>query len=164
MKLKIGICIECGPDGAPTPLIAKRCKNHYWKHRNEVNAKKSHNKAKTQAKQVLGTFFASQTLVMPKCCEECGNVLPVTPSWMRRACIAHILPKRPDYGFPSVAIHPMNKIFLCPDCHTNMDNLGDRFILKMKTLPVMIERVAILIPLLPPEELNRLPDYFLKAS
>lgn len=161
IKQKIGACVDCPKGAAHAPLIAGRCQNHYWQHRSKVNSKKAGNVAKKAKKEVLGTYFANQALLMPNCCEECGAVLPKSPEWMRRACIAHILKKRADFGFPSVAIHPQNKMFFCPDCHTNMDNLGDIFILKMKSLPVMRERVAILLPLLTPAELRRLPDYFL---
>lgn len=161
IKQKTGRCIDC-PGGSPdVPLIAKRCQMHYWKHRESVNKKKPRNIAKKITKQVNGAFIASQTLVMPERCEECMTRLPKAPEWMRRACIAHILPKRSEHGFPSVAIHPLNKLFLCPDCHTNMDNLGKEYILKMKMLPVMRERVAQLLPLLTEKELNRVPDYFL---
>lgn len=34
MKIKTGSCIDCTTHG---PLIAKRCQNCYWKHRNKVN-------------------------------------------------------------------------------------------------------------------------------
>lgn len=158
MKPKTGNCIDCGNS---SPLIAKRCQNCYWRHRSSINASKPKNKAKKAQKQVLGTYFASQILAMPEKCEESGVLLPKSPDWMRKACIAHILKKRADFGFPSVAIHPLNRIFLHPDIHTNMDNLGKDYIMKMKSLPIMKERVAQLLPLLTPEELRRVPDYFL---
>lgn len=161
IKAKIGLCIDCPEGSEQVPLIAKRCKNHYWKNRNKVNAGKMKYKERLQDKKVLGIYFASQTLIMPSFCEECNKQMPTSPAWIRKACIAHILAKRPDYGFPSVAIHPVNKVFLCPDCHANMDNLGSVFILKMKILPVLIKRVADLIPSLTPGELSRVPQYYL---
>lgn len=160
MNVKTGKCLDCPQGAQDSPLIAKRCPRHYWEHRAKINAKKPKAKAKVERQKDLSVFFASQTLTMPLFCEECNAKLPQSPSWMRKACIAHILPKRPDYGFPSVALHPKNKIFLCPDCHTNMDNLGADRIKKMKTLPVMQERVKELIPLLTQAELNRLPQHF----
>lgn len=161
IKAKTGCCIDCPAGSREVPLIAKRCQTHYWQNNQKVNSEKPKNKAKKVAKKVTGAFIASQTLVMPERCEECGNRLPTSPDWLRRACIAHILPKRPDFGFPSVAIHPLNKMFFCPDCHTNMDNLGEMVIVKMKSLPIMKSRVAQLIPLLTPAETNRVPEYFL---
>src|SRR6185437_15513330 len=100
IKQKTGKCKDCPPGSPDVPLTAKRCKNHYWQYRSKVNALKPKNKQKTQGKQVFGTFFASQLLKLPINCEECHGVLPTSPSWMRRACVAHILSKRPDYGFP----------------------------------------------------------------
>lgn len=161
IKTPIGKCIDC-PAGSPDkPLTAKRCGTHYWAYRSKVNAEKPKNKAKKEAKKIVGAYMASEAIPFPEFCEESGQRLPKSPEWMRRACKAHILKKRADYGFPSVAIHPKNMIFLMPDIHSNMDNLGEAYILKMKSLPLMRERVKILIPLLTPEELNRVPDYFL---
>ena len=161
IKQKVGRCIDCPPGSEEQPLIAKRCNFHYWAFREKVNKDKPKNIAKKLQGKVMGIYFASQVLVMPERCEESGQLLPKSPAWMRKACIAHILKKRADYGFPSVAIHPLNRIFLHPDIHTNMDNLGERYILKMKSLPLMRERVKKLLPLLTADELNRVPWYFL---
>lgn len=161
IKQKVGKCIECPAGTADAPLIAKRCQSHYWRHRSKVSAEKPRNQAKNEENKVLGTYFANEVLQMPRCCEECDAVLPTSVAWMRRATVAHILKKRSDYGFPSVAIHPLNKMFLCIDCHTNFDNLGDVFILKMKMLPEIKSRVAQLLPLLTPGELNKVPEYLL---
>lgn len=161
IKQKTGVCIDCPTGSREVPLIAKRCKNHYWQHRAKENTHSVKKAAKEARQAELKVFFANQTLVMPDKCEESGQQLPKSPAWLKKACIAHILPKRPDFGFPSVAAHPMNKIFLHPDIHSNMDNLGRDYIMKMKSLPVMKERVAILFPLLTPEEKNRVPEYFL---
>ena len=164
IKQKIGHCKKCPPGAKEVPLIAGLCNSHYWHHRREVNSNKPAAKAKKVAKTVVGAFFASQTLIMPRCCEECGDPLPRSPEWMRKACIAHILKKRVDFGFSSVAIHPMNKMFLCIDCHANFDNLGDIFINKMRMLPIIKERVSILLPLLTAKELARVPDYLLPTA
>jgi len=160
MKAKTGNCKDCAKD---TYLTAGRCERCYWQHRRQENAHKAGNMRKQQQRMEHKVYFASQLLKMPTTCEECGAPLPgpSAPSWMKKAVIAHILPKRPDHGFPSVATHPVNKVFLCIDDHTNMDNLGDRFILKMKSLPVLKERVKQLLPLLTPDELRRVPEYLL---
>lgn len=160
IKTKHKVCKDCPPGTSPGPVTAGRCKTHYWAYRRKVNDEKRANKDKKAVKGIVGVYMASQTLKVPECCEESGQPLPKS-GFMRRACIAHILPKRPDYGFPSVAAHPMNKIFLHPDIHANMDNLGSEYILKMKSLPLMRERVKVLIPLLTDEELKRVPEYFL---
>lgn len=162
IRQNIGRCKDDDhTDTKEVPLIAGRCQFHYWQHRQQVNKDKPKNKAKKAEKATFAVFFANQALTFPEKCEETGQRLPKSPAWMKRACIAHILKKRSDYGFPSVATHPANKIFLHPDVHSNMDNLGEAYILKMKSLPIMKERVKILLPFLTPEELNRVPEYLL---
>lgn len=39
--------------------------------------------------------------------------------WVRRGSIAHIIPKRPVGGFPSVATHLHNFLILCLSCHSD---------------------------------------------
>ena len=139
--MKIGKCIDCAPDAPAKPLIAKRCEFHYKTHRNKVNAGKKHNVEKKAFKKDLNVYFASQILQIPATCENCGCDI----RWQRekhpRMLVAHILPKRKSGGFPSVATHPLNRVFLCPDCHTQMDNKGEDFVKKMKIYPIMIERL-----------------------
>lgn len=160
IKNKQAVCKDCPPGTLPGPVTAGRCNTHYWAYRNKVNAEKRANKDKKAVKGIVGAYMASQTIKRPDFCEESGQPLPKS-GFMRKACVAHILPKRPDHGFPSVAIHPMNKIFLHPDIHANMDNLGKEYILKMKSLPLMRQRVKALLPFLTEDELNRVPEYFI---
>lgn len=171
IKPKIGKCCEsdCSYNGQ---IMAGRCPTHYQRHRAKVNAEKAARKGKskdtTPAKSakdvqenVLGTYFANQAHTMPKYCEESGELLPTFPAWLKLSCMAHILPKRKDFGFESVALHPMNMVFVMPDIHANMDNLGKEFIIKMKIYPILKERVKVLFPLLTEREKNKVPDYLL---
>lgn len=141
IKPKRGHCIDCPPDAPEKFLTAGRCEFHYRAHRNRVNAGKKHNVAKREKKQELNVFFASQILEIPACCEECGDDIRYWRDKNPRMLVAHILPKRKSGGFPSVATHPLNRVFLCPNCHTNMDNKGKDFVEKMKVYPIMIERL-----------------------
>jgi hypothetical protein len=161
IKQKIAKCKDCPPEAEPGPVTAGRCRTHYWKHRQKVNTSKPRNVDKRQRQDELKTYFANQTIMMPELCEESGQPLPRSPAWLKKACIAHILPKRPDVGFPSVATHPQNRVFLDPDIHTDMDNFGESYVMKMKCLPLMRDRVKVLLPLLTPEELRRVPEYLL---
>jgi hypothetical protein len=91
----------------------------------------------------LQTFFGSQILTMPQNCENCGKPLNAYNSLLRKACIAHILPKGKNNGnFRSVACHPANRMFLGPSCgcHNSWDQKGaeDRF--KMPVYATAIER------------------------
>lgn len=162
MNTKIGKCIDCPDSEHAKPLVAKRCQLHYWEYRRKINATKPAKAKKTAKAQGVASFFDTimQNKVMGKC-QECGKRLPTGPKWLVKACLAHILPKRDTFGFPSVATNADNIIFLCPDCHTNMDNLGAEYAMKMKCLPLMKERVKLLIPLMTEQEVNRIPAHLL---
>lgn len=94
-----------------------------------------------QRKKELNVFFASQTLVMPNNCEECGHKLDKSSTFALRAQIAHILPKS---IFKSVATHPQNKMFLCcfNGCysHAKFDNGDAKTRQSMKVYDLAIER------------------------
>ncbi len=171
IKAKIGTCIDCPPDSREVPLVAERCQSHYWRYRaslkkdkalkqqrNSTIAPKS---AKDVQAQTMGTYFANQAHKMPKYCEETGQLLPTFPAWLKLSCMAHILKKRKGFGFESVATHPLNMCFVMPDIHTNIDNLGEEYIVKLKIYPILKERVRQLLPLLTEKELNKVPQYYL---
>lgn len=83
---------------------------------------KSKSKQKESAKE-LNVFFADASLVFPVYCENCGERLLNTGSFTRRSQTCHILPKTASGGFPSVATHPANKVFMCcfHGCHGHGD-------------------------------------------
>lgn len=162
IKIKEGNCIEegCSYFGK---LIAKRCQNHYWAHRSSIKKSSPTGAAKIakegERKKSLNVFFASQILQIPTYCEECETNLSGWKHVRPRAIIAHILPKRKVFGFPSVATHPQNRMFFCPDCHTDFDQKGTDHALKMKSLPEMKRRFQEFKDELTPEERNRVPIY-----
>ncbi len=157
---KIGRCADCNKE---VPLIAKRCKSCYWLYRSKVNSKKPKAVQKALNNKELGIYFANQILVSPKSCEECGASLASLKAFLPSAIVAHILPKRDRYGFPSVATHPQNRWFACGDCHTDYDNKGIEFASRMKIVPVLRERVAAFWNDLTTAEQRRVPD-FLKPT
>lgn len=159
MKTKIGKCIDCPDDAPEKPLIADRCGFHYWKHRSEINSKKSKAREKKEIRIERDIFFANQILQIPKCCEECECDLSYWKRAMPKAIIAHILPKRERGGFPSVATHPQNRMFYCPDCHTDFDNKGESHAQQMKSLLIMRERFNEFKNCLTESELERVPNY-----
>jgi hypothetical protein len=75
---------------------------------------------------------------------------------MKRASIAHLLPKRPveKGGFPSVATHESNWIELCWSCHTSFDS-GNITWLTIKDSHewlVIREKLLEVLPLVAEEE------------
>lgn len=161
IKPKRGHCIDCPPDAPEKFLTAGRCEFHYRAHRNRVNAGKKHNVAKREKKQELNVFFASQILEIPPCCEECTRDIRFyrASKNFARSLVAHILPKREKGGFPLVATHPLNRMFYCPDCHTDFDNKGVDFAMQLKSLPLMISRFKQFKDCLSSQDLARVPKY-----
>lgn len=163
IKPKRGCCPTCD-NGKEIYTLGGFCKDHYW----ENNAKKKKEKAKAKGTDAdkkkklkeLNVFFASQLIQVPDECENCGESLAyLKRSSMKKAIIAHILPKREKYGFPEVATHPQNRLFLCGDCHTNFDNKGEDFAVNMKAFPLILERFKEFKHLISEANKQRLPSY-----
>lgn len=160
IRIKIGQCEDC-PEGSPDkPLTKKKCGFHYRIYLNTKNKNKPANVEKINVKKDLTVFFASQILEAPDYCEnECGTSIVYFRNIRSRVIVAHILPKRKNGGFPTVATHPKNRVFLCPDCHTDFDNKGADFARTMPALKIMRERFAEFGKLLTVGEFMRVPDY-----
>lgn len=111
-------------------------------------------------KKELNVFFASQLLVCPTQCEECGTPFFNYNKDELRGLIAHILPKNKK-AFPSVACHPQNRMFLGTKCgcHNFFDNLGAEERSKMNIYKIAIERFQIFKNLLTPKELIKAKRY-----
>ena len=92
---------------------------------NNKNSGVSYKKPKTWKKKsnkALDKFFDEQLIL---CSEnpysiESGTRLPIA-----KFNLAHILPKRPGGGFPSIATNPKNIMFLTLDEHNKYDKLLD---------------------------------------
>jgi len=140
------------------------CQSCYWKDNEKKNTekKKNNGKAKEKSKTIkdLNVFFASQIPEIPNDCENCGGSLKWQKQNNFKSIIAHILPKRPVGGFPSVATHPKNRMFLCLECHGNMDNKGKEWVQKMNCFDLMIERLKEFVHLI--KEKRELPNDFNK--
>lgn len=169
IQRKEGICVDCGSAKGNKPLIAKRCINqpnfHYQKHQKEEYIKKQSQKKKSKSKslsdanngQTLGNWFNEQINQMPRQCENCEEYLNPYAPWSARAYIAHIVPKR---NFLSVMVHPINRLFLCIDCHTKFDNSLSKEIVKMKCWPIAVERFNSFKHLIYSEEVSKLQPCF----
>lgn len=75
---------------------------------------------------------------------------------MRRASVAHLLPKRPvdKGGFPSVGTNEFNWIELCWSCHTQFDSgkITWEFIFDSKEGEIIKEKLLNVLPLVSEEE------------
>lgn len=107
-------------------------------------------------KKELAGFYAKMLSESPKTCMECGCDLKPSMVINPRSIVCHILPKR---IFNSIAKNPLNVVYLCNDHHNTLDNFSP---VKMKTFPLLVERVKKLIPLIKESELKSIPEYYLK--
>lgn len=122
------------------------------------NKPKTLTKSEKEFKKELNVFYASQTLTAPFICENCGLPLYAFTKFEIRCCIAHILEKS---KFPSVAIHPMNKLFLCAKggCHAKYDNSTAKERSELPVYKLAIERYNIFKDFLSNSELIRSYSY-----
>lgn len=108
--------------------------------------------------QLLQNFFRDAAIELSKHpkCDECGNFIPAI---YYRASTAHVLPKRKEFGFPSVESHPLNKIFLGSNCgcHKKYDNTWEEAA-QMKIWPKVIVIFQELYPFIHPSEHKNIPD------
>lgn len=104
-------------------------------------------------------------------CQECGAWIPekirqvgkkFTLSGYRCAT-AHVLPKKEEYGFPSIAHVLDNRIFLGAGCgcHSKYDRSWEDAA-SMKIWPIALEKIKKLIPLIDPKERKNIPDIILQ--
>ena len=103
-----------------------------------IAQKKAEQKEEGTPAWKLVLFYASAAIELAKkpFCENCGAF--ISPAYYR-AATAHILPKKEDYGFPSVAAHPKNRLFLGGGCGChNLTHRWDTFS-KMKVWPVSVK-------------------------
>lgn len=165
IQLKKGQCKDCA-SGPPKPLIAGRCQPHYWQYRNSLKAiaTAADVPSRYQEDKQQAAWFAMQISQMPKHCENCDEYLNQFAPWGAKSYVAHILAKR-DNMFPSMACHPLNRVFLCIQCHTNYDNWGDNAkVMAMRAYPVILERFHQMYDDIPPSELTHLPAYLITAA
>jgi hypothetical protein len=160
IKQKQGNCIDCG---VFKPLIGGRCSFHYWKERERVRAAKRKASGVDvnayEEKRELDNWYLFQISIMPCRCENCNEPLNRWAPWGAKSYVAHIVEKR---NFKSVQVHPLNRLFLCIQCHTNYDNWGKDKVMQMAVFDVAIERFKVFANKIPHSEYDFLPEYFME--
>lgn len=158
MERKLKICSDCQKPSILWKSNPKLCKSCAGKPKHQKPKKE-----KMEVKKGLNVFFASQALQFPSHCENCERPLLPYTSFDKRKMTCHILPKTAHGGFPSVAIHPSNRIFMCCDdgCygHGKWDNGDASDRIKMNVYNLAIERFEALKSLLSPKELIKANKY-----
>lgn len=93
-------------------------------------------------------------------CDECRTFIP---KQFYRAASAHCLPKRKEYGFPSVKLHPENRIKLGAGCgcHAKYDSTWEQAA-QMKIWPKAVAIFLILYPHIAPAERKNIPEVLLQ--
>lgn len=119
-------------------------------------------KQKKSAKSSLDKWFDLQLATAPKFCENCNEALSKSMHTNPRTIIAHIVPKRQEYGCPSVATHPLNRWFACEDCHNRYDK-GGQHAATMYIVDACKARLYHFIDLIPKEERRYIPKFLLNA-
>lgn len=131
----------------------------YWQQRRALKLEGA-KPAKVERAEKLekAKFFSDALKVAPNRCQECNKPLVPTAAINPSAIVAHILAKSKKQGVPSMATNPLNRVFLCGDCHTDMDNHGCEYIQQMKIYPLLKQRVLLMWPGIPQSERRRVPE------
>lgn len=94
-------------------------------------------------------------------CWNCGK--RITKPFYRAAC-AHVIPKRKNYGFPSVATHPANYLILGAGCgcHSKYDMCWEDA-KKLKVWEIAVERFKAIYPSIDESEHKNIPEILLES-
>lgn len=116
----------------------------------------------------MDKWFEDGRKTMTGICLFCGGRTEKNNDKTYRNSEAHLFPKRKKM-FPSIALHPENRIELCffgNSCHTNFDNkmieLEDIKFKRPLAWEVIIEKSKILYPLMTSNEKNKVPEIILQ--
>lgn len=124
-----------------------------------------------EAQMQLYWMSAKKEIAKNPKCQECGALIPEKIKMVGknysldgyRCATAHVLPKRKEYGFPSVAANLINRLFLGTGCgcHNKYDSSWEKAA-TMKVWPLAVEIFKKLYPLIAPAERKNIPEVFLQ--
>lgn len=166
MSVTFGKCPDC-KDGRSVRLWGTGTCYHHFKNppkKGDKASKATVEEVKAIAyavlvkptKQQLDAWFLSRAYERPRVCEEpgCSHELLAAYGWQMKATICHIVPKR---HFWSVALHPLNRLYLCKTPHhDDYDSSWDKAT-QMHVWPLAVERFQVFMHLITDTELRFLP-------
>lgn len=175
IKPKQRVQYVCSSCGASYPSMRGMCVCKKWNTLEEVAItpkkhvinrvspkRKEENKQPDIHQEELDKWFdarIAEAKVHPFC-EECGcsvlSQLNSKDTWVKRASIAHIFPKRERGGFPSVSCHELNWVLLCIDHHHYLDSSWDKA-RKMNIWPHITDKAKMFSNLVT-EARSKIPD------
>jgi hypothetical protein len=109
----------------------------------------------------LEIFFdkAAKIIAEHPFCHECelSSIQTFIPEMYYRAASAHILPKRKEHGFPSIADNIENLLVLSPTCghHKKYDNTWEDAA-TMKVWPLAVKKIKKMLPFIAASEMKNL--------
>lgn len=177
------ICLECNNRNKATKQIAKHKSRQQLQREKgqlrpligsggnvEMVEKEADDKIE-KAQMDLFWLTAEREIAKHPYCSNCNAHIPdkkmdgkgkwVTTKLYYRAATAHVIPKRKEYGFPSVAANLDNYLVLGSGCgcHNTYDNTWEDAA-QMKIFPVAIEKFKKLYPHIALSERKNIPDVF----
>lgn len=116
-----------------------------------------------KAQMDLFWLHAAKEIEKNPYCAECllkGGRTFIPKEFYRHAS-AHCIPKRKEFGFPSVAANIINLLILSPHCgHHSLYDRSWEDASTMAIFPLAIEKVKLLYPFIAKAELKNLPEVF----
>lgn len=171
MSTVFGKCPHCPPAARSVRLWGDGVCLHHYRHPEAVKDKREKVVKPTlqqvqaiaaaplqPTKKQLDTWFGQRMRERPRVCTEpgCVVVLPglgCGTTWLIKATVAHVVPKR---NFWSVALHPLNRVFLCKGHHDRYDSSWDAA-QQMGVWPQAVENFQQFMHLIHDKELRHLP-------
>lgn len=126
-----------------------------------------------EAELELFFMLAATEIAKDPHCENCGAYIPnkkmnskgewVETKMYYRAATAHVLAKRENYGFPSIASNPINwlKLGAGCGCHNRYDRSWEDAA-QMKVWPLAVEKFKLLYPLIDAKEKKNIPEILMQ--
>lgn len=138
----------------------KKVEKNYWSDIRAKSIKKSQAKRRVEKKS-LDEWYQEMRKRMQGTCRNCGAKSMRDNDAMYKWSICHILPKKPDFGFPSVATNLYNFWEGCVECHSKFDSNWETAY-KMQVWPEVKFKFKLFQSEIAPEEQSRIPECFLK--